>query len=213
MIWHHDTCKKYDSSLMCALMILRIQENEWMNASNYFLILFIMIKISWFMMIQQELKMSQQNFNKSRLDNRDSQSSSSSQEVNKFIKRECLKYVIKMMSWFMMWDNHSLMQWMLNLRTYKLKIHYNIINEDHIDWVKNQILYKSIQFSMSEFQDMIHKLMKKTRCMLMKDLIFKDDDFNTFRISWQSLKDNLIENTWDWNFIQNVCNQLINEQS
>jgi len=189
------TRKKYDSSLMCALTILKVQENEWMNASNYFFILFIMIKISQFMMIQQELKMSQQNFDESRLDSRDSQSSSSSQEVDEFIERECLKYVVKMMNQFMMRDSHSLMQWMLNLRTYELKIHYNIISEDHIDWVKNQILYKSIQFSMSEFRDMIHELMRKIRRMLMKDLIFKDDDFNTLRISWQSLRDNSIENT------------------
>ncbi len=96
---------------------------------------------------------------------------------------------------------------------YKLKIHYNIISEDHIDWVKDQILYKSIQFSMSEFRDMIHELMRKTQRMLMKNLIFEDDNFNTLRISWASLRDNLIENIQSWNFIQNKRNQLeINEE-
>ena len=207
------TRKKYNSSLMCALMILRVQENEWMNASNYSLILFIMIKISRFMIIQQELKMSQQKLNQRRLVSRDSESSSSSQEVNRFITWECLKFVSEMMNWFIMRDNHSLMQWMLNLRMYKLKIHYNIISEDHIDWVKDQILYKSIQFSMSEFRDMIHELMRKTQRMLMKNLIFEDDNFNTLRISWASLRDNLIENIQSWNFIQNKRNQLeINEE-
>ncbi len=125
-----------------------------------------------------------QNFDESRLDSRDSQSSSSSQEVDEFFKRKCLKYIIKMMNWFMMQNNHSFMQWMLNLRMYELKIHYNIISEDHINWMKDQILYKSIQFNMSEFWDMIYELMRETRCMLMKDLIFENDDFNTLRISW-----------------------------
>ncbi len=39
-----------------------------------------------------------QNFDESRLDSRDSQSSSSSQEVDEFFKRKCLKYIIKMMN-------------------------------------------------------------------------------------------------------------------
>jgi len=94
-----------------------------------------------------------------------------------------------------------------------LKIHFNIISDDHINWMNDQILYKSIQFSMSEFRDMIHELMRETWRMLMKDLIFEDDDFNTLRISWQSLRDNSIKNTRNWNFIQNVHNQLIDEQS
>ena len=31
------------------------------------------------------------------------------------------------------------MQWMLDLQTYKLKIHYNITAEEFIDWVEEQI--------------------------------------------------------------------------
>ena len=207
------TRKKYNSSLMCALMILRVQENEWKNASNYFFILFIMIKINRFMMIQQKLKMSWCNVDESRLDSRDSQSSVSSFEVDEFIEKECLKSVVRMMNRFMMQDSHSFMQWMMNLRMYELKIHFNIINDDHIDWMNDQILYKSIQFNMSDFRNMIHELMKKSHCMLMKDLMFKDVELNSFWIAWWSLRDNSIENTWDWNFIQNVCNQLIDAQS
>jgi len=107
---HRITRTKYDSSLMCALMILRVQENEWKNASNYLLILFIMIKISWFMMIQQELKMSQHDVDASRLNSWVSQSSDSSSEVDEFIEKECLIYVVRMTNWFMMQDSHDLMQ-------------------------------------------------------------------------------------------------------
>ena len=100
---------KYDSSLMCALTILRVQENEWKNASNYFLILFIMIKINQFMMIQQELKMSWHDVDASKLDSQVSQSSDSSSEVDEFIEKECLIYVVRMTNQFMMWDSHDLM--------------------------------------------------------------------------------------------------------
>ncbi len=72
----------------------------------------------------------------------------------------------------------------MNLRMYKLKIHFNIISEDHIDWVNDWILYKSIQFSMNDFQDMIHELMKESWHMLMKDLMFEDVELNSLRIAW-----------------------------
>ena len=181
---HCITRTKYDNSLMCALTVLKVQENEWKNASNYLLILFIMIKISWFMMIQQELKMSQHDVDASRLNSRVSQSSDSSSEVDEFIEKECLIYVVRMTNQFMMQDNHDFMQWMMNLRMYELKIHFNIISKDHINWMNNQILYKSIQFSMSDFRNMIHELMRESQRMLMKDLMFEDVELDSLRIAW-----------------------------
>ena len=65
------------------------------------------------------------------------------------------------------------MQWMLNLRIYELKIHYNTISESHVNWVENTILYKQIQFSMSNFHDMMHELMKRAYKLLMNDLLFR----------------------------------------
>jgi len=205
----HIMRKKYDSSLVCALAMLGVKGNGWMDASNYPPILSAMIKISRFMVIQQGLEMN----DSSRPDSQDSHSSSFSVEETRIVQPGCLKYVAKMMNRFMIRDSHSPMQWMLDLRTYGLKIHYNTTSEGHIDWVKDQILYKSIQFSMSEFRGMIHGLVRESRRMLMKDLIFEDDGFNTPRIPWQSLRDNPIENTRGWNFIQDVRNQLIDEQS
>ncbi len=167
-----------------------------------------MIKISRFMVIQQGLEMSQQEIDRSRPGSRDSQSSSSSQEADQVIVPGCLECVIKMMNRFMVRGSHGPMQWMLDLRTYGLKIHYNTTSEGHIDWVEDQILYKSIQFSMGEFRGMIHELVVETRRMLMKDLIFEDDGFKPLRIPWQLLRDNPIENTPGCNFIQDARNRF-----
>jgi len=62
------------------------------------------------MMIQQELKMSQHDVDASRLNSRVSQSSDSSSEVDEFIEKECLIYVVRMTNQFMMQDNHDFMQ-------------------------------------------------------------------------------------------------------
>ncbi len=51
------------------------------------------------------------------------------------------------------------MQWMLNLWTYELKIHYNTTAEGLIDWVEEQISWKSlVQFTMKQLCKMIEEL-------------------------------------------------------
>ncbi|KAI0568053.1 hypothetical protein Alg215_12389, partial [Pyrenophora tritici-repentis] len=44
----------------------------------------------------------------------------------------CLQLVQKMMDRFMVRGSHSPMQWMLDLRTYGLKIHYNTTTRGHV---------------------------------------------------------------------------------
>ncbi len=63
------------------------------------------------------------------------------------------------MNKFMIQETNGVMQWMLNLQTYKLKIHYNITAEEFIDWVEEQISWKElVQFTMKQLCKMIKKL-------------------------------------------------------
>lgn len=106
--------------------------------------------------------------------------------------------------------SHDLMQWMLNLRTYELKIHYNIIIESHVNWIKDEILYKQIQFNMFDFRAMIHELMKRIERLLCDDLLFQKKKKLKLkslpRISWSRLRNNFVEKQRRWNFIQNERN-------
>ena len=64
------------------------------------------------------------------------------------------------------------MQWMLDLRTYGLKIHYNTTAEGYIDWVGEQISWKgSVQFTIQELREMVYKLIRESREILFHDLI------------------------------------------
>lgn len=49
---HRITRKEYDTPLVCALAVLGVQENGWMDAGNYPPVLFVTIKISRFMVMQ-----------------------------------------------------------------------------------------------------------------------------------------------------------------
>lgn len=59
------------------------------------------------------------------------------------------------------------MQWMLDLRTYGLKIHYNTTLVGHVGWKRyDELLYKDLRFTMSEFRGMVHGLVMETRRLL-----------------------------------------------
>ncbi|KAI0603606.1 hypothetical protein TUN205_12188, partial [Pyrenophora tritici-repentis] len=67
----------------------------------------------------------------------------------------CLQLVQRMMDRFMVRGSHSPMQWMLDLRTYGLKIHYNTTTRGHVEWTNgDELLYKELHFSMAQFRGM-----------------------------------------------------------
>lgn len=74
-------------------------------------------------------------------------------------ERGCLFWVEKMTSAFMVRGSRSPMQWILDLRTYGLKIHYNTTSRGHVEWSNgDELLYKSAQFKMAQFRGMVHGL-------------------------------------------------------
>jgi hypothetical protein len=88
----------------------------------------------------------------------------------------CLRWVQRMMDQFMVRDSHGAMQWMLALRTYGMKIHFNTTTQGHIDWHGDVVLYKQLQFSMGDFRAMVHGLVAKTRRLLQEKLMLATNE-------------------------------------
>jgi hypothetical protein len=65
---------------------------------------------------------------------------------------------------------------MLDLRTYEMKVHFNTTAEGHIDWRRDTVLYKKIQFSMTDFRGMMYGLMTETRRLLQEKLILTPNE-------------------------------------
>lgn len=192
--------REYDSALVCALAVLGVEEGGWKGANQYPPILSAMIKIAQFMIIQQAVKL-EGPFQSDQCNSDDELELIQEQKV-------CLSLVKKMIDQFMIRGSHDPMQWMLDLRTYGLKIHYNTTASGNIDWVGDQILYKSIQFSMGEFRSMVHGLVMKTRRMLMEELLFNGPKKDIPIILWHTLQDNPMEGRPGWNFLQDTRSQL-----
>ena len=86
--------------------------------------------------------------------------------------RGCLQLVQQMMDRFMVRGSHGPMQWMLDLRTYGLKIHYNTTARGHVEWTGDELLYKELHFSMAQFRGMVHGLASESRRLLTEELLF-----------------------------------------
>ena len=99
------------------------------------------------------------------------------------------------------------MQWMLNLQTYRLKIHYNTTVKESIDWVEEQISWKSsVQFTMKQLHKMIEELIQESREVLFYDLMLIKFKVEIPVIPWSLLRDNSWNEEVSWNYLQNECN-------
>jgi RecQ family ATP-dependent DNA helicase len=193
---------EYECVLICAIAVLGVQMNSWCGPDTYPPILSAMIKISRFMVVQQAVENGYPE-----IDSRPSTGSNSSGQINDVevepSTQSCLKEAKGMMDKFMVRGTHGPMQWMLDLRTYGLKIHYNSTTIGKVDWIEDEILYKDIKMSMPQFRSMVHGLVHETKRLLIEDLLFAPgkDKAKIPKIPWQSISDNPINQMTGWNFL------------
>jgi hypothetical protein len=63
------------------------------------------------------------------------------------------------------------MQWLYRSQSYGFKIRYTTTAEGKIQWIRDDVLYPKIRFSMSQFRGMIHRLVGEVREELLEKLI------------------------------------------
>ena len=173
---------EYESPMICALAVLGMKPGGWKDVHEYPPILSEVIKISRFMVVQagyqsapkederEEEEESGGDDEEEGEGEREGEGGEQSEvesrrgngrEGGMEKEQSCLEWVTGFMDEFMVRGCQSPVQWMLDLRTYGLKIHYNTTGEGHVAWDGDRILYKSIQFTMDEFRTMVYSLIYK----------------------------------------------------
>jgi hypothetical protein len=196
------TRKEYDSPLVCALAVLGVKEDGWKGPEQYPPILSAVIKVARFMVVQQALELS------GPLDDElddDSAYESDSSRPHQRRPKGCLQFVQEMMDRFMVRGSHGPMQWMLDLRTYGLKIHYNTTSRGHVEWAgSDELLYKGLQFTMAQFRSMVHGLATECRRLLIEELMFGNSKASEPipNVPWESMRDNPTDERPGWNFLK-----------
>jgi hypothetical protein len=201
------TRREYDSPLVCALAVLGVKEEGWKGAEQYPPILSAMIKVARFMVVQQGLELADL------IDESgDELEDDSAYESNPSRQRPkgCLQLVQRMMDKFMVRGSHGPMQWMLDLRTYGLKIHYNTTSPGHVEWMgQDELLYKDLHLSMAQFRGMVHGLATESRRLLTEELLFSSKAAEPIpRVPWDSIRDNPTDGRPGWNFLKDHRTQM-----
>lgn len=196
------TRKEYDSPLVCALAVLGVKEDGWKGAEQYPPILSAVIKVARFMVVQHALELSGPLDDDAFDDDSAYESDSSRQRRHR--PKGCLQSVKQMMDKFMVRGSHGPMQWMLDLRTYGLKIHYNTTSRGHVEWTGgDELLYKGLQFNMAQFRGMVHGLATESRRLLMEELLFGNELAEPVpSVPWESMRDNPTDERPGWNFLK-----------
>jgi superfamily II DNA helicase RecQ len=197
------TRSEYDCALVCALAVLGVKEDGWKDPELYPPVLSSTIKVARFMVVQRALELSAP-FDEDGFDS-DSAYESGGEGNPRRRPKGCLEFVQQMMDRFMVRGSHSPMQWMLDLRTYGLKVHYNTTARGHVEWMgKDELLYKDLHFTMAEFRSMIHGLQAESKRLLTEELLFCSGQAadQVPAIPWEQLRDNPTDGRPGWNFLQ-----------
>jgi superfamily II DNA helicase RecQ len=205
------TRKEYDSPLVCALAVLGVKGDGWKGPEQYPPILSAVIKIARFMVVQQALELSgPERKEEEEAFEDDSAYESDGSRAHTRRPKGCLHFVQEMMDRFMVRGSHGPMQWMLDLRTYGLKIHYNTTSQGHVEWTgKDELLYKGLQFTMAQFRSMVHGLATESRRLLQEELLFGNQVAEPVpSVPWESIRDNPTDERPGWNFLQDQRTQM-----
>ena len=192
---------EYESALIVALAVLGLTQQGFRGPFNYPSMLSGLIKTSRFMMTQVAVRPSE-----------DTKDFFYDLGTEAQPDQNMISHVEQIVREFMVRGSQSPMQWMLDLRSYGMKIAFNTTSTGQMDWIGDQIVYQDLQFTMPEFRAFVHGLSYKAERLLLQELLFTRTISRPVpTIDLIQIKDNVIDHRTGWNFLQDVRNSsLIN---
>lgn len=115
-----------------------------------------------------------------------------------------LQWLHLMVTQFMVRGTNSPIQWLLDLRSYGMRVHYNSSVPGHIAWAeKDRILYKDIHFTMRDFRGFVHGVVSALQRILYDELLLCEAQ-DLPPIHWDHLKDDPTQGRADWSFLKDT---------
>ncbi|CAI7634108.1 unnamed protein product [Penicillium pancosmium] len=113
------------------------------------------------------------------------------------------EWVKLMMKCFMIRGTNTPMQWILDLRTYAMKVSFNSTQPGHIGWLgTDRLLYKHLTFTMGDLRGWVHGLTTSLENLLSSELLLLDSATTAPLIPWASLADDPSESSAGWSFLK-----------
>lgn len=113
------------------------------------------------------------------------------------------EWVQLIMKSFMIRGTNTPFQWILDLRTYAMKVSFSTTQPGHIGWIgQDRLLYKQLSFTTGELRSWVHGLVHTVQDLLSSDLLLLPTTTDLPRVPWASLADDPSEGKAGWSFLQ-----------
>ena len=205
--------REYDSAMVCAMAVLGLRERGWRTPEDYPPMLSSIVKVARFMIIQKAIELAGPMRERAELasamedadwDGDSAYGGSPPPSAPAPPAKGCLYWVGRMTDQFMVRGSQGPMQWLLDLRTYGMKIHYNTTQPGHITWHGlDELLYQDMQFTMRQFRGMVHRVVHEARRILTEELLCCVET-TVPAIPWATMRDNPTNESSRWNFLQDA---------
>ncbi|KAK6365036.1 hypothetical protein LTR81_028063, partial [Elasticomyces elasticus] len=227
--------QEYDMAMVCATAVLGVHaQHGFRNPESYPPILSSIIKVARFMIIQQAEEIAQPTEDDSQYSpcassmqfESDADSGYDSEDRSPVRRQRgqaqhsrpaghvvppttSFGWVQHMVRTFMARGTAGPIQWLLDLRTYGLKIHYNTTAIGHVNWKdKHTLEYKNIAFTMDQFRGMVHQVVADSRWALFEDMLFVSNADQLPAIPWGTLHDDPSNRGLGWSWMQDQRSRL-----
>lgn len=91
------------------------------------------------------------------------------------------------------------MDWILDTRTYGMRIRFTTPGGGNIDWQEDCIIYRRLRFSMGQLSDLLHTVVQEARGLLAPLAMVEEDGWPT--IPWGQLQDDHSDELVGYSFL------------
>lgn len=126
-----------------------------------------------------------------------------SQNIRRRTTKTFQEWVKLMTKTLLVRGTNTPMQWMLDLRTYALKVSFNTTQPGHVGWLgPDRLLYKHLSLTIGDLRGWVHGLTATLNQQLSSELLLLAADQPPPTIPWATLTDDPSEQSPGWSFLQ-----------
>ncbi|CAG8195842.1 unnamed protein product [Penicillium olsonii] len=194
---------EYECTLVDALAVLGLGASGWLTIDSYPPILSSVIKIARFMIVQKALQL-----HVPAATPREDEPAASLEDIIRQADREPeltpIRQIQHLVQRYLIRGTSSPMQWMIDLRTYGRSAFTQSTKPGHISWTgTDRLLYKQLNFTMSEFTTCVHQISADVRYRLVHHLLLQDPRGRSTipAIPWDTLYDDPSNTAVQYSFL------------
>ncbi|EMT67217.1 Putative ATP-dependent DNA helicase Q1, partial [Fusarium odoratissimum] len=157
----------YDSIIISALAVMGLDEGGgWVPVTNYTPVYSAVIKVARYLVLYQSILERQGQVRQLSQWGSKQQAEEDAEGLFQIVRRKVRRFMVRLPEGED--AQPSPMNWIINTRTYGMRIRYTTPGSETIDWRGDQIIHGRVRIRMSEISDMLHGLVGQARQTLLR---------------------------------------------